>query len=203
MSRCSSLTPDRCTRPQALTDGASAVLARLESQFGASPGRHNVTPGRVTAHREGAAKDRAASLTAAVDDLEKALARSAAVMAVTAAGGGRDAAGMVAQAARQWQALPPPVRRTSIVVLCVLFFLLVFFIDFFGSEEDQQEELLDRGVVFNVQAKMMEVSTLSALAQAGTDNAVQASQAVREAARGIGGGALRVLLSQRWRKGGK
>ena len=160
-----------------------------------------MTPGRVTAHREGAATDRAASLTAAVDDLEKALARSAAVMAVTAAGGGRDAAGMVAQAARRWQALPPLVRRTSIVVLCVLFFLAVFLLDYFGSEEDQQEELLDRGVVFNVQAKLMEVSTLSALAQAGTDNAVQASQAVREAARGIsaGAGALRKLLWPLWR----
>ena len=187
------------TRPQALTDGASAVLARLESQFGASPAKANLTPGRVAVHREGAAKDRAASLTAAVDDLEKALARSAAVMAVTAAGGGRDVAGTVAQAARRWQALPPLVRRTSIVVLCCLFFLAVFVLDFYGSEEDQQEELLDRGVVFNVQAKMMEMTTLSALAQAGTDNAVQASQAVREAARGISaGGALRALLTPLW-----
>jgi hypothetical protein len=121
-------------------------------------------------------------LTAAVDDLERALARSAAVVAVQAAGGTGNAAGVVVAASARWRALPPVVRRVVVLLLFTLFFAAVFITDFYGSEEDQQEELLDRGVVFATQAREMEMKTLSALVQSGTDYAMKGAKNVVAAA---------------------
>ena len=167
------------------------MLARLESQFGAAaspagkPGNTSGggVNGRATPLRDGGFKAaQSASLTAAVDDLERALARSAAVVAVQAAGGTGNAAGVVVAASARWRALPPVVRRVVVLLLFTLFFAAVFITDFYGSEEDQQEELLDRGVVFATQAREMEMKTLSALVQSGTDYAMKGAKNVVAAA---------------------
>jgi hypothetical protein len=158
------------SKPRALQEGGAAALARLEAQF--------PVHSRETRDPPGAAKlaDQAAlsSLTGAVDDLERALASSAAAVAGAVAGG--DAASAVTRLGRRLLAAPPAVRMLALVLAAALFLGVCYVMAFIGGEDSESQALQQEGIVFARDAAAMEKHTMQALQAAGEEGRAEAEK---------------------------
>lgn len=164
-------TLHRFARPRALTDGASAILARLEAQFAGPEVSSSAQQQQKLGDSHPALRraDAAAmtSLTGAVDDLERALASSAAAVAGAVGGGG--AATTVQRWQRRLLSAPPAVRVAALLIAGALFIAAVYILNFYGGEEEENVGLEDGGVVFKKDAQKLQNQMLQTLSAAGED----------------------------------
>jgi len=135
------------------------------------------------------------SLEEAVDELELALASSAA--AVAGAVGGYSAVGRVSRFYARLVSAPPAVRLLFLLLLASLFLFCVYVLNFYGGEEEENEDLLAEGVLFKRDAVRVEVEVVSHLQAAGAGGqAVAEAISAENAVAGAGDGGLTRLLEQ-------